>query len=165
MKIIKKLLLVLLVALVIIQFFKPEPNDSNDTIYAMATKYEIPESVDAILTVSCIDCHSNNTTYPWYSKVQPAAWWLDGHVQDGKKHLNFSEFTNRRIAIQNHKFEEIIEMVEDKEMPLPSYTYLGLHSDAKLSDDQRIVLTDWAKAQMSLLKKQYPADSLVLRRR
>ncbi|MEE9374171.1 MAG: heme-binding domain-containing protein [Saprospiraceae bacterium] len=162
---IKKLLLVLLAAFVIIQFFRPTLNNSEDETYAMVKKYEIPEAVHAILKTSCIDCHSNTTTYPWYAKVQPVAWWLDGHVKDGKRHFNFSEFTNRRIAIQNHKFEELVEMVEDHEMPLPSYTYLGLHSEAKLSDDQRIVLTDWAKAQMKLLKEQYPADSLVLRRR
>jgi len=162
---IKKLLVVLLVAFVVIQFFRPELNDSNDETYAMVTEYEIPETVQTILKTSCLDCHSNNTRYPWYAKVQPVAWWLDDHIKHGKGDLNFSEFTNRRIAIQNHKFEEIVEMVEEKEMPLPEYTYLGLHGDAKLSDDERTMLMDWAKAQMARLQNVYPADSLVLRRR
>ena len=69
------------------------------------------------------------------------------------------------IAVQNHKLEEVIEMVEEKEMPLSSYTNFGLHKEAKLSDDQRIVLTDWAKAQMEMLKASYPPDSLVMKRR
>ena len=165
MKIIKKLLVLALFALVVIQFFRPELNNSNDETYAMVTKYEIPEAVSTILSASCMDCHSNNTRYPWYAKVQPAAWWLEDHIKHGKGDLNFSEFTNRRIAIQNHKFEEIVEKVEAHEMPLPSYTYLGMHSEANLSDAQRTALIDWAKAQMALLKKEYPADSLVLRRR
>ncbi len=162
---IKKLLVVLLLAFVAIQFFRPALNNSNDETYAMVTKYEIPETVQVVLETSCLDCHSNNTRYPWYAKVQPVAWWLDDHIKHGKGDLNFSEFTNRRIAIQNHKFEEIVEMVEAKEMPLPEYTYLGLHSEAKLSDEQRALLMDWAKAQMTRLQNEYPADSLVLRRR
>ncbi len=162
---IRKILIVLLIAFVIIQFFRPELNNSNDNTYAMVTKYEIPEKVQTILDAACMDCHSNNTNYPWYSKIQPVAWWLDDHIQHGKGDLNFSKFTHRRLGIQNHKFEEIVEMVEEHEMPIPSYTYLGLHSEAKLSDEQRKTLTDWAKNQMEKLKHAYPADSLVLRRR
>lgn len=162
---IKKILLALLAILVIIQFFRPEKNKSNDLTYAITTKYEVPKEVDKILRVSCNDCHSNNTTYPWYANVQPVAWWLNDHVEVGKGHLNFSEFTNRPIAIQNHKWEEVVEMVEKKEMPLEDYTYLGLHSEANLSDEQREVLISWAKSQMSYLKDNYPADSLVMPKR
>lgn len=162
---IKKILLALLVVLVIIQFFRPEKNESNDNTYAIVTKYEVPEEVDKILRVSCNDCHSNKTVYPWYSNVQPVAWWLNDHVEDGKRHLNFSEFTNRPIAIQNHKWEEVVEMVEKKEMPLKDYTYLGLHSEANLSDEQREMLISWARTQMNYLKENYPADSLVMPKR
>jgi hypothetical protein len=117
-----------------------------------------------MLEVACNDCHSNKTRYPWYSNVQPVAWWLAGHVNDGKRHLNFSEFTKRKIAVQNHKFEEIVEMVKEHEMPLSSYTFAGTHPDAELTDEQRVAITDWATTQMDSLKKWYPADSLVLRR-
>ena len=158
----KKILLGLVLVLVVIQFFRPERNESNDQTYAITTKYTVPQEVDAILKVSCNDCHSNKTEYPWYANVQPVAWWLDEHVVDGKRHLNFSEFTNRPIAIQNHKLEEVIEMVEEKEMPMEEYTYLGLHSEANLTDAQRQVLIDWAKSQMAYLKDNYPADSLVM---
>jgi len=158
----KKILLGLVLVLVVIQFFRPERNESNDQTFAIATKYTVPQEVDAILKVSCNDCHSNKTEYPWYANVQPVAWWLDEHVVDGKRHLNFSEFTNRPIAIQNHKLEEVIEMVEEKEMPMEEYTYLGLHSEANLTDAQRQVLIDWAKSQMAYLKDNYPADSLVM---
>ena len=161
----KKILLVLLAILVVIQFFRPDKNDSNDETYAMAKKFELPENVSQVLKVSCNDCHSNLTRYPWYSKVQPVAWWLNDHIKHGKGHLNFSEFTNRPIAVQNHKFEEIVEMVEEHEMPLSSYTNFGLHPEANLTDDQRKMIMDWAETQMAYLRENYPADSLVMKRR
>ena len=160
----RKILLLLAGLLVLIQFFRPAKNLSDDQLYHISKKYDVPEDVSAILATACNDCHSNLTRYPWYAEIQPVAWWLDHHVTDGKKHLNLSAFTNRKIAIQNHKLEEIVEMTESHEMPLKSYTWLGLHSEAKLSDAQRQRLIGWAKAQMDTLKANYPADSLVLRR-
>lgn len=162
---VRKVLIVLLVLLVVIQFFRPERNESNDLTYDISTKYEVPEAVNELLKVSCNDCHSNKTEYPWYANVQPVAWWLNEHVVDGKKHLNYSEFTKKPLFVQNHKLEETIEMVEEKEMPLASYTYFGLHPKANLTDEQREMIIDWAKAQMSYLRETYPADSLAFPKR
>lgn len=160
----KKLLLGLAAVLVIIQFFPITKNNSDDQLYDISKAYDVPEDVAGILKVACNDCHSNKTEYPWYAKIQPVAWWLQHHVDEGKRELNFSEFTTRKIAVQNHKLEEIVEQVEANEMPLPSYTWLGLHSGAKLSAEQKQKLITWAKAQMDTLKAHYPADSLVLKR-
>jgi hypothetical protein len=161
----KKVVIGVLILLLAIQFIRPEPNVSDDRTYDVSTAYNLPGEVGQIIKVGCNDCHSNKTEYPWYSRVQPVAWWLDHHITDGKGHLNFSEFTNQPIAIQNHKFEEIIEMVEEDEMPLPSYTYFGLHSAARLSESQKSLVMDWARAQMDLLKQTYPADSLKMPQR
>lgn len=160
----KKILLGLAAVLVVIQFVRPEKNLTDDRTYDVSTKYAVPDNVKTILDVACNDCHSNKTAYPWYSNIQPIAWFLDHHVTDGKRHLNFSTFTKRPVAVQNHKFEETIEMVKEGEMPLPSYTWLGLHSGANLTDEQRQILIKWAETNMDSLKAQYPADSLVLRR-
>lgn len=162
---IKKALIALGILLVAIQFIRPAKNNSGDNTYAVSTKYQVPAEVATLMEGACNDCHTNTTRYPWYSNIQPVAWWLADHVKEGKEHLNFSEFTHRRIAWQNHKFEEVIEMVKEKEMPLPSYTWLGLHSEANLTDAQRILITQWAQAQMDVLASQYPADSLVMKRR
>jgi Haem-binding domain len=161
----KKILIGLLVIFVAIQFIKPEKNISDDNTYHVSTKYAVPDNVNQILKVACNDCHTNKTEYPWYANIQPVAWFLDHHVVDGKKHYNLSTFTKLPIAVQNHKFEETIEMVKEKEMPLSSYTYFGLHKDANLTDEQRQILVDWAQAQMDSLKANYPADSLVMKRR
>jgi hypothetical protein len=161
----KKIFYGLGVIFLLAQFLRPEKNLSDDQTHAISTKYPVPDSVAAILKVACNDCHSNKTTYPWYAEIQPVAWWLSDHVKDGKRHFNLSDFTTRRIAFQNHKLEEMIEQIEKGEMPLPSYTNFGLHSEAKLTAQQKRILVSWAKTQMDSLKVQYPADSLVMPKR
>jgi len=161
----KKILLGLVAVLVIIQFFKPEKNLSDDQSNNIALKYPVSSELKEILAVACNDCHSNKTEYPWYVNIQPVAWFLDNHVREGKRELNFSTFTKLPIAVQNHKFDETIEMVEEKEMPLESYTYFGLHKGANLTPAQRELIIAWAKAQMETLKNEYPADSLKMKRR
>lgn len=154
---------VLLAALIVIQFFRPAKNNSGDLTNDITKKYPVPESVQSIIKTSCYDCHSNNTAYPWYAQIQPVAWWLADHIKEGKGELNFNNFTTRKIAIQNKKFNEIIEQVKEGEMPLSSYTLI--HRNAILSDVQKKDLMDWAGAMMDTLKANYPADSLVLKRK
>lgn len=161
----KKILLGIAVALVLMQFIRPEKNLSDDRTNDISTKYPIPDDLKHTFQVACNDCHSNKTEYPWYNNIQPVAFLLANHVTDGKRHLNFSTFTKMPIAVQNHKLEEIAEQVEKKEMPDRSYTFFGLHKEANLTDAQRQQIISWAKAQMDTLKANYPADSLVMKRR
>lgn len=161
----KKIAYLLLFSFLIIQFFRPDKNTSEDMTYDISKKYTVPDEVNVILKNACNDCHSNNTAYPWYANIQPMAWWLDDHIQHGKGDLNLSEFITLPIAVQNHKFEEIIEVIDENEMPLESYTYLGLHKEANLTSDQKEILKSWAGSQMDYLKANYPADSLVLKRK
>jgi hypothetical protein len=121
--------------------------------------YPIPGDVKTILVKACNDCHSNNTTYPWYSQIQPVAWWLDDHIQEGKKHLNISEFASYRLRKQYHKMEEVEEMLADGAMPLESYTYI--HKDAKLTKEEKDKVIAWSKAIRDTMEAKYPMDSLV----
>lgn len=162
-KFLRYALLALLAILVLLQFYHPARNVSNDQTHHVSTKYPTSEAVEAILKPACYDCHSNMTTYPWYSNIQPVSLWLDSHIKEGKQHLNFSDFTTRRAAVQNHKFEEIIESQEEGWMPLDSYTWI--HKDARLSPEQRQTIIAWAKANMDSLRVWYPADSLVMKKK
>lgn len=158
-KFFKRLLLVLLIAFIVIQFFRPEKNiaagiSAND----ITTKYAVPQNVQQILKTSCYDCHSNNTVYPWYSNIQPVAWWLKDHIDEGKRELNFSEFATYRIGRQYRKLEEINGEVKEDKMPLSSYTII--HKDAKLSNEQKLALATWVTALRDSIKAQYPEDSL-----
>ena len=162
---IKKISIGIIVLLILIQFIPYEKNESSASEFDISKSYNVPDNVSMILKGACNDCHTNSTIYPWYSNIEPVGLFLNRHITEGKGHLNFSEFTNRPLAWQNHKFEETIEMVEEKEMPLESYTFFGLHPEANLTDQDRKVLIDWAKEQMAMLAATYPADSLVMKRR
>ena len=120
---------------------------------------KVPEDVMEILKVSCYDCHSNTTYYPWYSKIQPVAWFLDDHIIEGKKELNFSEFASYPIYRQYKKYKEIGKQIKEDEMPLFSYTVI--HSDAVLNADQKLLIQNWAANSMKEMEQKYPAESLV----
>lgn len=159
-KILKRTFQILLVAFIVIQFFRPAKNKAEViSKHDISTLYPVPENVLSILKTSCYDCHSNNTVYPWYAEVQPVAWWLDKHIQDGKKDLNFSEFADYRIRRQYKKLEEINELVKEGEMPLESY--LWVHKDAKLDQQQKLLLATWVQSVRDTIKAAYPPDSLV----
>jgi hypothetical protein len=161
---IKKISIAILIILIAIQFIPYEKNESANYEFDISKSYNIPDNVQTIFKNACNDCHTNQTIYPWYSQIEPVGYWLNSHVTDGKRHLNFSEFTNRPLAIQYHKLEEVVEVMEEKEMPLDSYTNFGLHPEANLSDEEREILINWAKEQMAYLQATYPADSLVRKR-
>lgn len=148
----KKLFIGLVLLLVIIQFIQPEKNiAATPSKNAIANKYTVPEDVSTILKTSCYDCHSNNTVYPWYSNIQPGAWFMAHHIDEGKRELNFDEFLsypNRKAA---HKLEEVAEVVEKHEMPLSSYTLI--HTNAKLNDQQIKILKDWALGLKAEIKQ------------
>lgn len=150
----------LAIALVLFQFY-PKPAKNADTVQTsqhITAVHQVPSNVESILKTSCYDCHSNNTEYPWYSRIQPVALWLDDHIQEGKGELNFSIFGTYSIRRQYRKLEEINEQVKENEMPLSSYTII--HRNAKLSDDQKLLLANWTTALRDSFKANYPADSL-----
>ncbi len=151
----KKIFYVLIAALVIIQFFRPEKNISagpysND----ISTKFAVNDNVASILKEACYDCHSNNTAYPWYANVQPVAWWLADHVTEGKKELNFSEFATYTAKRQRKKFNEIMDEVKEGKMPLKSYTLI--HTNAKLTEEQKNALYKWCEENIATLPPAEP---------
>jgi hypothetical protein len=156
----KKIMLFLLAGLVVIQFIHPKRNRSEGPqANYIGNVFTVPDDVKSILKKACNDCHSNNTDYPWYSKLQPVDWWMDKHVKDGKKELNFDEYTHKSLRYQYHKMEETIEMVKEGEMPLDSYTWV--HKDAKLTEDEKNKIYNWANSIMDTMKAKYPIDSLI----
>jgi hypothetical protein len=158
-KIFKRIFLVLLLAFIVIQFFRPEKNISTGiSANDITTKYAVPQEVQDILKTSCYDCHSNNTRYPWYNNIQPVAWWLKNHIDEGKRGLNFSEFTTYRIGKQYRRLDDINKEIKEGGMPLSSYTLI--HTDAKLSDQQKLAIASWVTVLRDSIKAQYPEDSL-----
>jgi uncharacterized membrane protein len=159
MSLLKKIGLALVVILVVLQAFKPEKNVSEDHSKNITNLYPVSKDVDAILVKACNDCHSNNTKYPWYACVQPLAWWINDHVIDGKKHFNLDDFASYKLSKQYDIMEEVIEQVNEGEMPLTSYRLI--HNEAKLTQEERAVLSSWAQSVLDSMKATYPIDSLI----
>lgn len=103
-----------------------------------------------VIRAACMDCHSNETVWPWYSKVAPMKFFIADHIEEGREHLNLSVWGEMSLEDRDHALEEVVEVVEEGEMPLASYTLL--HSDAKLTDAQRALIVDWARAERARLR-------------
>ena len=101
-----------------------------------------PTEIKTIFRTSCYDCHSNETVWPWYSKIAPVSWLVSNDVKDGRKHLNFSEWEKLYSEKRAKLKKEIWDEVNKDEMPLDIYTYL--HPSAKLEMIQKDMIKKWA---------------------
>lgn len=164
MKFIRRFLVFMLAALVVIQFFRPSKNIAEGiALNDISTKYTVPDSIAAILKVACNDCHSNNSRYPWYWNFQPVAWFLNGHITAGKGHLNFSDFAAYPIARQYKMFDNINKEIKGGGMPLGSYTLI--HRDAILSDNDKAAFAAWTAGARKQIENHYPPDSLIMKKK
>lgn len=102
------------------------------------------DEVRALLKTACYDCHSNQPSYPWYTNIAPVSWWIKHHIDEGQHELNFSEWGSYSEKRKHHKLEECIEMIEEGEMPMASYTWM--HKEAKLTDAQKLKLVEFFRA-------------------
>lgn len=138
-KLVKRILLLLFIVFVGIQLIPTKMNVSNEVYKADFMKvYKVPSEINEKLKVSCYDCHSNNTEYPWYNKIQPVTWYLESHIKEGKKELNFNEFGNYSVRRQKSKIKSIIREIEGDKMPLSSY--INMHKNAIINKDEKKVL-------------------------
>lgn len=148
---IRKALIIFAIIFPVIQIFRTDKNISvSPSVNTIEEHYPLPKQIGTLLKSSCYDCHSNNTVYPWYSNVQPFAWWLSSHVTDAKKELNFDEFNSYDVKKKKHKLDEVVEMIEKDEMPLSSYTLI--HKKAVLSPQEKDQIIAWAKGLKAIIK-------------
>lgn len=101
----------------------------------------VSDDVRAVLRESCFDCHSNETRWPWYAYVAPVSWWVTGHVDHARGHVNFSTWNRYDAEERADKLEEIWEEVEEGAMPLPKY--LWIHGEARLTEADMAILRAW----------------------
>ena len=146
MKFLRILFILLITAFVVIQFIgiektNPEFDSSSDFIMMENP----PEDVAQMLRLSCYDCHSNETIWPWYSNIAPVSWMLEEHVEDGRDHINLNFWGEIDLEDRAYVIEEMIEEMEEGEMPIPGY--LITHSNAKLSDAEKEKLFAWLRSK------------------
>jgi hypothetical protein len=139
---VKKILAALLFVVIAIQFIQPAHNTGTQILPSAFEKiFIVPPDVQAILTTSCYDCHSNHTVYPWYAHTQPIAWMLANHINEGKAVLNFSDFGSLGKHRQISKLRAIVSQVKDNEMPISSYALM--HKKARLSGAEKTLFMNW----------------------
>jgi hypothetical protein len=156
-KILKIAVIILVIAFVIGQFIRPDfTNPAVVDAEILSASTEVPADVQQVLERSCNDCHTNQTRYPWYSKVTPFNWFLADHISEGREELNFSVWNTYKNDRKIRKLDELCEQVEQGAMPLPSY--LWIHRDAALSDPEKSLLCKWARAETSRLRSTIPAQ-------
>ena len=147
-KALKIVAIVIVVAVIAVQFYRPDysaaPVVQAETLEATT---EIPENVREILKRSCNDCHTNQTSYPWYSNITPVNWLVADHINEGRRELNFSTWNTYNAKKKRHKFDEVCDQVIGGEMP--HNQYLWMHGDAKLSNAEKRTLCDWAQTEKS----------------
>jgi len=132
-----RIVLAVVIVLVGIQFIPVNLNNPP-----VEEKFQPSPDVNAILKRSYYDCHSNETIWPAYSQVAPVSWLLAWDVEEGREELNFSTWNRHSQKKRDKIIKEIWEEVQEGEMP--PWFYLPLHPDARISDNDRAVLRDWA---------------------
>lgn len=138
----RKIGLLILILIVLIQVVQPTKNKSEGPSEDDISKvYAMPKDLHQTLVHKCYDCHSNNTRYPWYFNIQPIGWWLAAHVHDAKEHLNFSTFRNYTSARKANKLEDLLEVVEDGSMPIKSY--VTFHPESVLTKEDQEAIKTW----------------------
>jgi hypothetical protein len=140
----KKIIIGLVLVLVLIQFIRVDKtNPPIDSSKDFVTLVKAPVEIVSLLEKACYDCHSNKTSYPWYFNVAPIAWWAKDHVNDGRKHLNFSVWGDYKDERKADKLDEMLGEIDQSEMPLSSYTLM--HEEAKLTADEKTALVNWLR--------------------
>lgn len=155
----KKILVILLVGFILLQFFPIDKNNPAPTPKMdFLTIKNTPESTAKLIRTGCYDCHSNEAKYPWYGNVQPFGWFLKDHIDEGRKELNFSTFATYEPKRQAHKLSEAAEQIEKGEMPLDSYVMI--HSEAKFSPAQNEQLIKYFRMMESEIRLMHdlPAE-------
>ena len=141
----KRVFVFVIILLVVMQFVKIDKQNPAVMIENDFISIEKPsDEVASLLRKACYDCHSNNTEYPWYTNVAPISFWIKHHIDEAREHVNFSEWGTYKKSRQKHKMHECYEEVEEGEMPLKTYTLM--HSEAKLSKEERAKLEHWFKS-------------------
>ncbi len=136
----KNLIIWVIIPLIAIQFIKVDVKQT--LITNEKDKLKASKEIEEILNRSCADCHSNHVNYPWYDKIAPASWYVKYNVKKGREVVNFDKW-NSYSSEKKRKIAEKIPKAIKIRMPLP--TYLWLHSNAKLSKDDKRILNKWAK--------------------
>lgn len=131
-----------LIAIALIQFIPIDhTNKAVDQKVNFVHLFKTPENVQEVLTKACYDCHSNETIYPKYAYVAPISWSIKHHVNEGREHLNFSEWGHYNQDLKKSMLENAARSIKDYSMPMPGY--VAQHPKANLTKAERVLLVNY----------------------
>jgi uncharacterized membrane protein len=141
---VKRIGLATLFLLLTIQFIPVDRNNPGvKTAWAIYAAQPFPADVKAVFERSCKNCHSNETSWPWYSYVAPVSWVVAHDVHRGRKTMNFSEWGGYSAQRKEDKLEEICEQVTNGEMPDRKYAIF--HRSARITAEERAAICQWTE--------------------
>src|SRR5580704_6974426 len=145
---VSSLLLVWILASV---FVHPLPHEVSDRASApLLPGADIPPPVARVLANACVNCHSEKTQWPWYSRVAPVSWLVENDVKHAREHLNLSRWDGLQEVDQRMLLTAIATVIENHEMP--PHKYVMLHPEAKLSADDAVRVIEWTRAERRRLR-------------
>jgi hypothetical protein len=153
---IPKALLAVVLAFGAMALLAPRPASVASRVSQFRLPASTPPRVLQILDRSCADCHSDQTRWPWYSRVPPVSWIVAGHVRDGRRFLNLSRFDGRALRDRQDLLQALAREVKASRMPLASYTFI--HRDARLSGTDAGDLIRWAEQERGRLAAVAASD-------
>lgn len=140
----------LVVAIVLLQVYpsdKPMVRTENPDDLLLTNK--VPENIASILKSACYDCHSNESKFPWYSNIAPIKWLVYDDIKEAREELNFSEWNTINRSDKGELLDDLSTVISEGEMPLEKYVLL--HPEAKLSEENREALVNWADEMLDSL--------------
>jgi len=141
-----RLFLIIVAIILLIQLYRPaRTNPPSDPAKSIFVTPQIPVDVAKSLNHSCSDCHTNNTKWPKYSYIAPVSWLVVDDVNEGRRHVNFSDWGSFSAERQQEKLTDICNEVKDGGMPLRQYTWM--HSGTALNQQQRDAICAWTKSE------------------
>lgn len=144
MKALKIIIAALVLIFIAVQFIPSGiPSNKPEDVNSIVKDSLMSSTVLDHLRKSCFDCHSDQTTLPWYSKVAPASWLLAAHIEEGRSHLNFSEWSTYSKREKIGILDGIRDEVTSGDMPLKSY--LMIHRDARLDSASVTAISKWVE--------------------
>jgi hypothetical protein len=137
---------VALAVLLALQLIRPA--DSRGTLPGdgtLADHVDVPADVHSLLRAACYDCHSDETRWPWYSRIAPLSWLIFADVRHGRSNLDFSRWSTDPVR-EPTPTQRLTWICDDvREGIMPPRLYRLAHPEARLSQEEQDVICAWTE--------------------
>jgi len=138
----KYLLWIVVVIFIAIQFVPIDrENPIGDANSDLLMQTQASQEVQSIMRNACYDCHSNETVWPWYSNIAPVSFVIANHIEEGRDHLNFSDWASYDKEDQSYILKNMKKEIDKNAMPLKGY--VKMHANAEMTNERKALIFAW----------------------